>query len=1409
MGNRARSAPQPKRNVSYHFSRLLAECNPSLDVEATQAKTVPTRRGAGCGVLDVVHPEADTRSHRTAMSEPQSRSGSPSNQTPRPSELLTPGTGRHISSASSQGSLGIASYYYNSHNSDTYDFTLDPASQRHRPSWPPTFDSISGSPRGRAVDEIAGTSSVLHRRNSSSIRRENERQEDMRSGVRSEFSGWASGLQLGHARGEGSNESAALGPPFSSTDPFSIRGEDTPPQITLSHFSDNNGEVRAIDDDALLADYTHAREESSATEGDVGKFRYAQLPRAVESSATLSMSFGEQPQMADSPPQTPGTPGALGPNSMHRMQSQGFNLADESEGAALTSNQTQAGWNRFGERDGIVQSPKEELNSPTDHQHGSYFARTSGATPLRLEDGRSAEDAQSRQIQRSSADVYAQMAAGSGLSRAQTGLNRMGKSLRRISRRVINLEGNDRDGPRSGHIRLADRDDDESSDGEEVIATVLDKPSVQTPFGLRGKSLGIFGPDNPIRTSLFRLMNEVWVEPLILAMIVFSVVLFVIQSAPDVYVSPRKPGYFDYWVDYALLVVFGVFTVELLARIIISGLIINPPSIYEPSNGESDVIQAEAAEVEGHRRRKASRSNTMDTFAVMGDSIKSRANDVLKPHEAYRRGVPLSPNRSNGPRTVASDFLDQNANSPPLDAGQHRPEGSTGMDNHKGTVSSISSRLLEKTPFAKAIVAQRAHAAHYAYLRHSWNRIDLVAVLSFWVMFFLALTREEMTSSHHIYVFRALSVLRASRLLTVTSGTSTILQSLKTAGPLLVNVAFFTAFSMLLFSVIGIQAFKGSYRRSCVWVGDLHPDVPGSAGTNYTLSQICGGHYNSSGVALGRVRTDGFSLSTTAKGYICPTGQICVEGDQNPEGGNSSFDNIFESLLQVIIVISCECAEDRPLDVPLLTLDAPANGWSGTMYDMIDADYFSSCLYFIIGLIVMNFWMANLFVAVITNTFASITAETKQSAFAARNIDMGTKSAQDGEPSAAVQRRQRVANVYKRVWGYTKFFWLALVVADLGVQASQASHSPDADKQRLATTELYITIAFDVEILLRFFSYLLDNDWRSFFARRRNLFDLFLAVITSIMQVPVIKNSAAYAWLTVFQLARFYRVIVAVPRMEALLIRVFGSMSGLFNMILFLLLMVGLACLIAAQLFRGDIPQEDDEGESVEMNFKHIFNSFLAMYQIFSSENWTTILFSALSNEGQYRQAVIAGIFLCGWFLFANFIILQMFIAVIAENFGVAEGQKRAQQLEQYLRKMEKPQPSFAVRTLHNLSPYRWLRERNQAILEGSKGERGPGMAKRAVDALDEKNKNRRSLHTLVSPSRAQKVLNVFRKVLRLDRPEEQVPLDTLQARQFRQSFSGATLLHGRGASMYDTIGSSKGTEDAANCLPATASSHE
>jgi hypothetical protein len=53
------------------------------------------------------------------------------------------------------------------------------------------------------------------------------------------------------------------------------------------------------------------------------------------------------------------------------------------------------------------------------------------------------------------------------------------------------------------------------------------------------------------------------------------------------------------------------------------------------------------------------------------------------------------------------------------------------------------------------------------------------------------------------------------------------------------------------------------------------------------------------------------------------------------------------------------------------------------MYSMMDAEFFISCFFFIVCVIVLNFWLINLLVAVITNTFSAIRSQTKKSAFGA------------------------------------------------------------------------------------------------------------------------------------------------------------------------------------------------------------------------------------------------------------------------------------------------------------------------------------------------------------------------------------------------------------------------------------------
>lgn len=89
-------------------------------------------------------------------------------------------------------------------------------------------------------------------------------------------------------------------------------------------------------------------------------------------------------------------------------------------------------------------------------------------------------------------------------------------------------------------------------------------------------------------------------------------------------------------------------------------------------------------------------------------------------------------------------------------------------------------------------------------------------------------------------------------------------------------------------------------------------------------------------------------------------------------------------------------------------------------------------------------------------------------------------------------------------------------------------------------------------------------------------------------------------------------------------------MRGLLNMTIFLMLANFLAALFAVQLFRADVPTD------VPMNFQGIVTSFLAMYQVFTSENWTNVMWSASDASFPFKQQVIAILFVVLWFFFAN-----------------------------------------------------------------------------------------------------------------------------------------------------------------------------
>lgn len=568
----------------------------------------------------------------------------------------------------------------------------------------------------------------------------------------------------------------------------------------------------------------------------------------------------------------------------------------------------------------------------------------------------------------------------------------------------------------------------------------LRRARAQLPNPLRGKSLNIFPPDSKFRVKLCDILTHPATEPIILVLIVFQTIILAIDSAPNV--NDPNHARSQKWgtaLDWALLALFTIYTLEIGARIIVSGFVVNPIE-YSTIN-----------------RQIGLRKAVVDKF----------------------RGY------TNGPSPPKTQ--------PPLsDPATYDPP-------QPSLIRSFTTNLaVEPAAIGGSRYQRRVRLAHRAFLRHSFNRLDCIAVVSFWISFFLALFQIQ--NQHELYVFKMLSSLRILKLLYITSGTTVILRSLKKAAPLLLNVAILIGFFSLLFAIIGVQAFKSSLRRECLWTDPNNPN------NTYSTFQFCGGWLNASGDPQPWLLPDGSPGAPSHKGYLCPINSVCQQ-QQGYYNGTITFDNIFQSLELVFVIMS-------------------ANTFSDLLYYTTYTDYLAAALFFAAGIVILFFWLISLLIAVITSSFQVIREEGKASAFTGEEQE---PIALDESPPESPKRRP---NPLKQIYEKTKVVWLVIIAFGLVVQCMRSSTMGPDREAFINDTETVATFLLLLEIFLR-----LIIDWRGFFRSKRNIADLFLAVITSIIQIPAIHNSGEpYDWLTIFQILRIYRLVMALPMTRDLIV---------------------------------------------------------------------------------------------------------------------------------------------------------------------------------------------------------------------------------------------------------------------------------
>lgn len=407
---------------------------------------------------------------------------------------------------------------------------------------------------------------------------------------------------------------------------------------------------------------------------------------------------------------------------------------------------------------------------------------------------------------------------------------KVSSAVHRASARIVNLSNEPDDiAVQTSPVQNSTTPEVEHLPEKDYFHAVQAVTPPDVPPELQGRSLGLFGPKSSIRQFLCTILLNPFTEPVILLLIIFQVVILTVDSSFDFIGHPEILKW-GQWTDWALVIVFSLYTIEGFARAIVSGLWYNPPPSTSPQS---------------HQQH-------------------------LQPTIS---GSHVSNSRQPGPQSTAA-----------------RPASRQlwGKLSPPDLLSGSRDRR-------KALILKRA------YLRHSFNRIDVVSIISFWIYFMLGVTHLEYR--HHVFIFKALSCMRILRLLNVTNGTSAILKSLKKAAPLLVNVAFFVGFFWVFIAVIGVQSFKGSFRRQCVWV-----DPQGVQPNQTQYLQFCGGQWVD-GNKTNYLLENWQASKGSPKGFICPEESWCVQ-NENPYGGTVNFDNIFNSMELVFVIMSSNTFTD-------------------------------------------------------------------------------------------------------------------------------------------------------------------------------------------------------------------------------------------------------------------------------------------------------------------------------------------------------------------------------------------------------------------------------------------------------------------------------------------------------------------
>ncbi|CAF2652450.1 unnamed protein product [Rotaria sp. Silwood2] len=511
------------------------------------------------------------------------------------------------------------------------------------------------------------------------------------------------------------------------------------------------------------------------------------------------------------------------------------------------------------------------------------------------------------------------------------------------------------------------------------------------------------------------------------------------------------------------------------------------------------------------------------------------------------------------------------------------------------------------------------------YFKNGWNKLDFVIV----VVSVLG-TILDLFGVADIPAFKSMRTLRALRPLKALSrfeGIRVVVNALFGAIPSIFNVLLVCLVFWLIFSIMGVQLFGGKFYK-CVYVG-THDRV---------------------------------NISDNIKNKI-----DCLNKNFTWENSRINFDNVLSGYLALFQV-------------------ATFKGWTEIMADATDAkdidvqpEYETNVyilLYFVLFIIFGSFFTLNLFIGVVIDNFN----QQKRMLRADGSIDMfmtedqkkyynAMKKMGGKKPTKALPRpRFALARFLFDLTTSQKFDIFIMICIFLNMVCMCLEHHNQSHTYDLVLGYInhFFVAIFTIECLMK----LIALNFK-YFTIPWNVFD-FVIVIASILGQALGEIIAQFfvnpTLLRVVRVARVGRILrlVKAKGIRTLLFALAVSMPALFNIGLLLFLVMFIYSIFGMSFFAY---VRKSAGITDLFNFETFPNSMIVLFQMCTTAGWSGV-FQALTNDhppdcdptlktpshkGDCGDTAIATPFLVSYVIITSLVVVNMYIAVILENFNQAQ----------------------------------------------------------------------------------------------------------------------------------------------------------